>query len=104
MISCTKTVILEQKESVIGEVEEMEDTVDMLQNEILNYLSKIISQNTLSEVESVRLTGYMRMVHDLERIGDHCESSTMLGQSNIQNKVQYSDKALAELKEVFEKN
>jgi len=103
MISCTKTVILEQKESVIGEVEEMEDTVDMLQNEILNYLSKIISQNTLSEVESVRLTGYMRMVHDLERIGDHCESSTMLGQSNIQNKVQYSDKALAELKEVFEK-
>lgn len=103
MITCTKIVILEQKESVIHEVEEMEDTVDMLQNEILNYLSRIISQNTLSEVESVRLTGYMRMVHDLERIGDHCESSTMLGQSNIENKIQYSDYALVELKEVFEK-
>ena len=103
MIACTKVVILEQNESVIQEVEKMEDTVDMLQNEILNYLSKIISQNVLSEAESVRLTGYMRMVHDLERIGDHCESSTMLGQSNIDNKVQYSENALSELKEVFEK-
>jgi len=103
MLAYTKTVILEQKESLIGEIGEMEDTVDMLQYEILNYLSKIISQNTLSESESVRLTGYMRMVHDFERIGDHCESSTMLGQSNIESKIQYSDKALAELKEVFEK-
>lgn len=103
MITSTKTVLLEQKESVIQEVEQMEDTVDMLQNEILNYLSKIISKNELSEGESVRLTGYMRMVHDLERIGDHCESSTLLGQSNIENKVQYSDNALSELKEVFEK-
>ncbi|NLM10883.1 MAG: Na/Pi cotransporter family protein [Clostridiaceae bacterium] len=103
MITSTKIVILEQKELVIQEINEMEDTVDMLQNEILNYLSKIISQNVLSEAESVRLTGYMRMVHDLERIGDHCESSAMLGQSNIENKVQYSDSALFELKEVFEK-
>jgi len=103
MITGTKTVILEQKEQIIPEVEKMEDTVDMLQNEILNYLSKIISQNVLSDAESVRLTGYMRMVHDLERIGDHCESSTMLGQNNIENKVQYSDAALSELKEVFEK-
>lgn len=103
MITKTKIVILEQDESVIHEIDEMEDTVDMLQYEILNYLSKIISRNVLSEVESVRLTGYMRMVHDLERIGDHCDSSAMLGQSNIDNKVQYSENALAELKEVFEK-
>ena len=83
MITKTKIVILEQDESVIHEIDEMEDTVDMLQYEILNYLSKIISRNVLSEVESVRLTGYMRMVHDLERIGDHCDSSAMLGQSNM---------------------
>jgi phosphate:Na+ symporter len=45
----------------------------------------------------------MRMIHDIERIGDHCDSSTMLGASNIENKLQYSENALLELKEVFEK-
>lgn len=103
MITGTKTVILEQKASVIHDVEEMEGTVDMLQHEILNYLSKIISQNKLSKNESVRLTVYMRMVHDLERIGDHCESTVMLGKSNIDNKIQYSESALSEIKGVFEK-
>ena len=76
----------------------MEDTVDMLQHEILNYLSKILSQSALTERQSVRLTGYMRMIHDFERIGDHCDSSTMLGASNIENKLQYSENALLELK------
>ncbi|HZK27825.1 MAG TPA: Na/Pi cotransporter family protein [Thermoclostridium sp.] len=103
MITQTKGVILEQNQSYIGEVEEMEDTVDMLQHEILNYLSKIISQSGLTEGQSVRLTGYMRMVHDLERIGDHCISSTMLGEENIKSKIQYSGNALSELKEVYEK-
>ncbi len=102
MLSHTKEVILEQKSSLIPEVEKMEDTVDMLQHEILNYLSKILSQSALTERQSVRLTGYMRMIHDFERIGDHCDSSTMLGASNIENKLQYSENALLELKEVFE--
>ncbi|NLG88382.1 MAG: Na/Pi cotransporter family protein [Clostridiaceae bacterium] len=103
MVNYTKEVILEQKASLIPEVEKMEDTVDMLQHEILNYLSKILSQSALTEGQSVRLTGYMRMIHDFERIGDHCDSSTMLGASNIENKLQYSESALIELKEVFEK-
>jgi phosphate:Na+ symporter len=103
MVTYTKEIILEQKAALIDDVEKMEDTVDMLQNEILNYLSKIITQNELTESQSVRLTGYMRMIHDLERIGDHCDSSTKLGASNIENKIQYSENALSELKEVFEK-
>lgn len=103
MVEKTQEVIMEQKTSAIEEVEKMEDTVDMLQYEILNYLSKIMSDRSLTPSESVRLTGYMRMVHDLERIGDHCDSSTRLGASNIEKKIQYSDSALAELKEVFEK-
>jgi len=102
MVIYTKEVILEQKASLIPEVEKMEDTVDMLQHEILNYLSKILSQSALTEGQSVRLTGYMRMIHDIERIGDHCDSSTKLGASNIENKLQYSESALQELKEVFE--
>lgn len=102
MVNHTKEVILEQKASLIPEVEKMEDTVDMLQHEILNYLSKILSQSALTEGQSVRLTGYMRMIHDIERIGDHCDSSTKLGASNIENKLQYSESALQELKEVFE--
>lgn len=103
MVDKTKEVIMEQKETVIPEVEKMEDTVDMLQHEILNYLSQIISAGALTESQSVRLTGYMRMVHDLERIGDHCDSSTRLGASNIEKKIQYSENALNELKDVFEK-
>lgn len=79
MVDKTKDVIMEQRVSAITEVEKMEETVDMLQYEILNYLSNIMSARSLTPSESVRLTGYMRMVHDLERIGDHCDSSTRLG-------------------------
>jgi phosphate:Na+ symporter len=103
MVESTKEIILEQNAAVIPEVEKMEDTVDMLQHEILNYLSNIISDRSLTQIQSVRLTGYMRMVHDLERIGDHCDSSTKLGSTNIENKIQYSETALNELKDVFEK-
>ncbi len=103
MVGRTKEVILEQKESAIQDVEKMEETVDMLQNEILNYLSKILSQSSLTEGQSVRLTGYMRMVHDIERIGDHCHSSAKVAANNIDNKIQFSDSALLELKDVFEK-
>lgn len=103
MVKFTKEVILEQKEPIIEDIEKMEDTVDSLQNEILNYLSGIISESSLTVGQSVRLTGYMRIVHDLERIGDHCDSSAKLGASNIENKVQYSEGALVELKDVFER-
>lgn len=103
MVDKTKDVIMEQRVSAITEVEKMEETVDMLQYEILNYLSNIMSARSLTPSESVRLTGYMRMVHDLERIGDHCDSSTRLGASNIEKKIQYSESALVELKEVFDK-
>lgn len=55
-------------------VHEIESIVDMLQTEIIKYLSTMLSQSSLTDRQSIRLAGLMHTANDIERMGDHCKN------------------------------
>ena len=79
-----------------------EEVVNTLEKEITKYLV-LLSQQSLSPKQSKRLTDLMNIVNDIERVGDHAENLAELAEEKINEKLPFSEKALAELKSMFSK-
>ncbi len=91
----------EQDSSYIEKVEKNEKVIDFLTHEITRYIVKI---NGLDIVDSDRKTmGVMySAIQDIERIGDHAENITDNAKEMIDNKVIFTDDAMAELRKLDE--
>jgi phosphate:Na+ symporter len=85
----------------IDEMVEKENGLDYLENEIVRYLSTIISRNTLTEQDSSKVAGLMHATNDIERIGDHCMNITNIAMDIKEQNLQFSDMARTELEEAF---
>jgi phosphate:Na+ symporter len=83
-------------------IAEMEDYIDFLQEQIINYMANVVSQSTLTEVEAVRLADLMHVVGDFERIGDHCMNIFELAEYKKSNNIQFSPEAVSEVEKIFE--
>lgn len=80
---------------------EIENTIDMLQTEIVKYLSVIMSTGALTERQSVRLAGLMHVTNDIERIGDHCENVSEFATWKKEENIPFSNEALDEVGNAF---
>ncbi|MGL4569472.1 MAG: Na/Pi cotransporter family protein [Clostridium sp.] len=67
-----------------------EDTIDMLEREIADYLVKI-SQAELSEEVNNDVTSNFHVISDLERIGDHAKNIAELALEKIHGKIEYDE-------------
>lgn len=85
----------------IKKVHEIEDVVDMLQHEIVHYLSKLLASEQLTEHQSIRLTGLLHVVSDIERIGDYCDNIAVSAQVKIDKKLPFTENGTKELTEAF---
>lgn len=87
--------------SVSEKVEKNEKVIDFLTHEITRYIVKI---NGLDILDSDRKTmGVMySAIQDLERIGDHAENIIENAKHLVQNKMQFSDTAMKELRHLDE--
>jgi phosphate:Na+ symporter len=83
-------------------IAEMEEYIDFLQEQIINYMSNVVSQSTLTEVEAIRLADLMHVVGDFERIGDHCMNILELAEYKKSNNMKFSPEAVAEVQKVFD--
>jgi phosphate:Na+ symporter len=77
-----------------------EARIDELQHDITAYIVKL-SQRDLLEVESQQLPLLMHAVNDAERIGDHAENLLELAEHRAERKLDLSDQAQGELRELF---
>ncbi len=102
MMSEARDAFIEQDLKKAQNVFEIEDVVDMLQDEIIKYLSTMLSRGTLTERQSVRLAGLMHITGDIERIGDHCKNIAEFAQIKKNEGIPFSDEAIAELSSAFE--
>ena len=51
-----------------------EDTLDFLENEVVKYLSNIITSSSMTQASSLRIAALMHAANDIERIGDYCSN------------------------------
>lgn len=103
MMDSAKKAFIDSNMTESKKVHEIEDTVDLLQYEIVKYLSTMLSQSALTERQSIRLAGLMHVAGDIERIADQCENITDFAEMKVDEKLCFSPEALDEITTAFNK-
>lgn len=81
--------------------QEIEEIIDRLQSGVDVYLIKL-TQNDLTETDTVSLSEVLQVVNEFERIGDYCNNLCNVASSIHENKISFSTTAWSELQTVFE--
>ena len=81
---------------LVEKVHRKEDTVDMLQKEITDFLVNVSQLSTTPET-SREVNATMYIVNNLERLGDHCENLIRLVDRKQDQKIVFSDDAYEEI-------
>lgn len=100
MVQKAKESIIRRDASAAEETFRLEDIVDSMKRKVVDFLAKILSKS-LTPGQSVRLTGLMRIAHDIEKVGDHCKDISEISMNMINSKISFSDSALAEIEDAF---
>ncbi|HHV73000.1 MAG TPA: Na/Pi cotransporter family protein, partial [Clostridia bacterium] len=105
MLDESVQMLLDNDEKHIRIIKQGEEVIDNLQKEIINYLVGLIgmAKSSLSEEQSKKLTVLMHTVDDAERIGDLIENIMELGETKLTEKLPFSEQAISELKDIYEK-
>jgi phosphate:Na+ symporter len=82
-------------------IPQFEDAINNLDRKITDYLVQLSSHSFTVEDSRLHST-LMDTVRDIERIGDHMENIMELVDSQIRNKVKFSESAIADLDEMFD--
>ncbi len=101
MMAVAKDAFMEGDLKKIQKVNQLEDWLDYLQVEITKYLSKMLSNGSLTELQGDRLAGLMHITHDIERIGDHCQNIAEFAQTKEDRKFSFSKEAIFEITKAF---
>lgn len=100
-IALGRQAIMEKKRDNVKRILETEDIIDKMEFEVSKYLVKITDQE-LSEEESKIVSTYLKMVNDIERLGDHAVNLSEIAVDIIDDKVTYSPNAQQEITIMFD--
>ncbi len=89
-------------EKLIKNVYDNEEIINTLNEAITTYLVKL-SKHELSDKESKIVAATFHVINDIERIGDHAENIADLTQVKINKKLEYSEHAIEQIRNMYEK-
>ncbi len=89
-------------QKLVDKVYRKEETIDMLQKEITDFLVNVSQSSTTPEL-SREVNSIMYMVNNLERLGDHCENLIHLIDRKHEDRIEFSDEAMTEIADITEK-
>lgn len=92
--------LLENNEELIYKVFEIEQKINQLNKEILEYLVKL-DKVSLTNVEKDKLFVLMNTTSDIERVGDHIDNIGELVLYKIESKASFSEEATMEIENMF---
>ncbi len=96
-------VIMKDDRDLLVQVENMDDQLDILDNEIKLYITKI-SRKALKEEESQREIAILTLVNDLENIGDIIDKNIMeLAKKKIDKGLRFSAEGQKEIIDFYSK-
>ncbi len=84
--------------NMVEKIKEQEELTDQMQIEISKYLVEC-SKEELSEANIKNVNAMMRIINELENIGDSCFKLIILAQRRYDQKIKLHDKANAEVKD-----
>ncbi|KAB3537691.1 Na/Pi cotransporter family protein [Alkaliphilus pronyensis] len=91
----------EGNQKKVNESLEIEKAINELESEISTYLVKLSNTNISNRNREI-VDGLFHTVNDIERVGDHAENIAELAQYKIDNNLEFSEVAIAELEEMSE--
>ena len=95
-------VLLEDDEEAVKKIYSNEETINILEREITNYLV-LLSSHELPEEDSKILSVTFHVINDIERIGDHAKNITELAIEKQKSKVSIEGEAREELINMYNK-
>ena len=101
MLKLSKEAFYKRDTKLIRQIEEKEETVDLLQRDISEFLAKLF-QKPMSEQSSAMVNNILNVLHDIEKIGDYSENIARYTEKLIEKKIKFSDEAMKELNELFD--
>ena len=87
--------VLENTDKYDAEIEKNEDELDKLNSEVSQYISSILGQ--ISTVDADVVSGYFRIVGNIERIGDHATNFADYTKFFLSKNERLSDRAQGEV-------
>ncbi|MBP3384275.1 MAG: Na/Pi cotransporter family protein [Firmicutes bacterium] len=97
MIDTAKTAFVGNDTDAANKVLEDEENVDILQSKIVNYLSDIFTNESLTEQQAKEVAGLMHVATDIEHIGDYCENIAEYAIDKNKKKYEFSEDAYEEI-------
>jgi phosphate:Na+ symporter len=89
----------EFSQKLMEKVYRKENTIDMLQKEITDFLVNVSQLATTPEI-SREVNSTMYIVNNLERVGDHCENLVRLAERKHEQKIEFSEEARGEIAKI----
>ncbi len=92
-------VMFTRKLEPLSRWRQKEDALDRLQREVTDFLVQV-SQGTITEMESREIASLMRMVNNVERVGDAVENVAELLEEMIENDLSLTEQGLKDYREI----
>ncbi|RYD02091.1 hypothetical protein N752_26950 [Desulforamulus aquiferis] len=81
-------------------LEQKEELINRLDSNITDYLVKLSASKNMTEEQSNYASTLLQAVNDFERIGDHATNITESTIFSMENKVTFSEEALASIRQI----
>lgn len=95
------TAFFNNDEELVYKVFDLEKKVNEVTKEALEYLVKL-DKESMTDSEKDKLVVLMTSINDIERVGDHADNVGEFVLYKIENKVNFSEQAIEEIKAMFE--
>ncbi len=86
----------------VKEVMDTEETVNGLQEKIVNYLAGMFAKDTITEEQAANVSNLIHVASDIEHIGDQCKNLAEFADEKLKNSYEFSEDAYSEITGCFE--